>query len=125
MNHSDVQAWLDRYVEAWRRNELDPILDLFTEDASYSYRPYGGDAHTVVGREAIAESWLESPDEPGSWEAHYEPFAVDGHKAVAVGSSRYLQSATAQERTYSNAYLLEFSDDGRCSRFVEFYMLNK
>ena len=123
MNRSDVQAWLDRYVEAWRANEPEPIKALFTEDAVYRYRPYDDPEQMTTGNEAIADSWLEQPDDPGSWEAKFEPYAVEGDRAVAVGFSRYRASDTQPERTYHNAYLLRFAADGRCSEFSEFYML--
>jgi ketosteroid isomerase-like protein len=123
MNRDGVQAWLDRYIVAWRANDRGPIEALFTEDAVYSYRPWLSDEHTVRGRDAIIASWLEEPDDPGSWEAHYEPYAVDGDRAVAVGWSRYAASDGAPERTYHNAYLLRFAPDGRCAEFREFYFL--
>lgn len=121
MKRAEVQAWLDRYIEAWRANERGPIEALFTEDAVYRHRPY---SNPVSGRAVIAGSWLEELDDPESWEAHYEPYAVEGDRAVAVGFSRYHKS-TEPERTYHNAYLLRFSPDGRCSEFTEFYMLEE
>ena len=51
MNQSDVQGWLNRYVEAWRSNDRAVIESLFTEDAVYSYRPWDSDEQTVRGRE--------------------------------------------------------------------------
>ena len=123
MNRTDVQTWLDRYVEAWRANEAGPIEALFTDDAVYSYRPWDSDEHTMRGRDAIVASWLEEPDAPEAWDAHYEAFAVDGDRAVAVGWSRYAPTGDDPERTYHNAYLLRFAPDGRCAEFHEFYML--
>ena len=123
MNRSDVQTWLDRYVDAWRTNEAGPIEELFTDDAVYGYRPWDSDDHTFRGRDAIVTSWLEEPDAPGSWDAHYEPYAVEGDHAVAVGWSRYAPDGDEPERTYHNAYLLRFAPDGRCSEFHEYYML--
>ena len=123
MNRSDVQTWLDRYVDAWRTNEAGPIEALFTEDAVYGYRPWDSDEHTVRGRDAIVASWLEEPDAPASWDAHYEPYAVDGDRVVAVGWSKYAPSGDDPERTYHNAYLLRFAADGRCAEFHELYML--
>jgi hypothetical protein len=123
MTHADVQGWLDRYVAAWRANEPGPIEALFTEDAIYGYRPWDDDNSTVRGRDAIVANWLEHPDAPDSWDAHYEPFAVEGDRAVAVGWSRYAATADNPERTYHNAYLLRFAPDGRCAEFHEFYML--
>ena len=117
-----MQAWLDRYIEAWRANDRGLIEALFTEDAVYRYRPYADPDQTVTGSTAIAESWLEEPDAPESWEAQYEPYAVDGNRAVAVGWSRYRATDSDPERTYHNAYLLRFAPDGRCREFTEFYM---
>jgi ketosteroid isomerase-like protein len=125
MNRSDVQAWLDRYVDAWRSNDRASIEALFTEDAVYGYRPWDSEKHTVRGRDAIVASWLEEPDAPGSWDARYEAWAVDGERAVAVGWSRYAAIDDKPEQLYHNAYLLEFAPDGRCRSFHEFYMLEE
>lgn len=122
MDRTDVQAWLDRYVEAWRTNDRGQIESLFTGDAEYRYRPYGGDAHATRGREAIVEAWLEDWDPPDSWEASYEPFAVDGDRAVATGISRYFASDKGPERIFHNVFLLRFTEDGRCAAFSEYYM---
>ncbi len=40
MTHDDVQAWLDRYVDAWRTYDPAVIGDLFTEGAEYRYHPW-------------------------------------------------------------------------------------
>lgn len=122
MIHADVQAWLDRYVAAWRSNDAGLIADLFTEDAVYGYRPYDTPDSTVRGRDAIVASWLDDTDEPDAWEARYEPYAVDGDRAVAIGWSRYRATADEPERTFHNAYLLRFAPDGRCAEFREYYM---
>ena len=122
MTPNDVQGWLDRYIEAWRTNDRGKVEALFTEDATYRYRPYGGDQHAAIGRDAILESWLEEGDPPGSWEAHYEPWAVDGDRAVATGRSDYFASDKGEARTYHNVFLLRFAPDGRCAEFTEYYM---
>ena len=125
MNHDDLQAWLDRYVEAWRTNERSQIASLFSEDAVYRYRPYGGEARAARGREAIVQAWLEEEDPPGSWVARYEPFVIEGDRAVATGVSRYHASDKGPARTYHNAFLLRFGRDGRCAEFTEYYMLEE
>ena len=118
MDVSSVQHWLDGYVAAWRANEREAILALFSEDVSYRFHPFGD---PVRGNAAVADAWLEEPDAPDSWDAHYEPFAVDGQRAVAVGTSHYRAAAGKEERTYHNVFLLEFDADGRCAAFTELY----
>jgi uncharacterized protein (TIGR02246 family) len=125
MNRSDLQDWLDRYVEAWRTDDADQVASLFTDDAVYRYRPYGGDAHAVTGRDAIVAAWLDEGDPPDSWEAAYQPWAIDGERAVATGTSRYFASDRGPERTFHNAFLLHFAPDGRCAEFTEYYMLEE
>jgi ketosteroid isomerase-like protein len=123
MNREDVQDWLDRYIAAWRANAREPIEALFTDDVVYRFRPYASHPH-AEGIEAVVRAWLEDTvDDLDSWEARYEPYAVEGDRAVAVGWSRYAATDTEPERTYHNAFLLEFSRDGRCRAFTEFYML--
>jgi hypothetical protein len=122
---ADVQAWLDAYVAAWRANERAPIEALFSADATYRYNPWDEGDEVLIGCEAIAASWLEHPDDPGSWEASYRPFVIEGDRAVAVGTSRYAARGDQPARTYHNVYLLEFAPDGRCRSFTELFMLER
>ncbi|HET7168297.1 MAG TPA: nuclear transport factor 2 family protein [Candidatus Limnocylindrales bacterium] len=118
MTRDDVQRWLDAYVDAWRTYEPAAIAALFSDDVRYAYQPY---RDPVVGRDAVVADWLESPDDPGSWEAHYEPYAVDGDRAVAVGTSRYLNPDGTQRTIFYNVWLLRFEPDGRCAEFIEYW----
>jgi hypothetical protein len=120
MTHDDVRSWLDRYIDAWRRNERQPILDLFTEGATYSYGPY---RQPIRGRDAIADSWLEGPDAPDSWDAVYDPIAVDGDTAVVHGRSRYYNDDRTQLRTeYDNLFVIRFDGQGRATEFSEWFI---
>jgi ketosteroid isomerase-like protein len=120
MTHDDVQRWLDAYVDAWRTYDPDAIGALFAEDATYRYHPY--DEEAVVGREAIVADWLEEQDAPGSWEAHYEPYAIEGDRAVTIGTSRYVNPDGSLRDLYHNIWTLRFDADGRCTEFVEWFM---
>ena len=109
-----VQAWLDDYVAAWRSYDRDAIVALFTDDVSYRYLPFD---EPLIGAAAVADSWLANRDEPGSWEADYHPALIAGAQAVATGETRYTDG-----EVFSNLWQLEFADDMRCTRFVEWYL---
>jgi ketosteroid isomerase-like protein len=115
VDKSDVDRWLERYVEAWESADRDRIGDLFTEDAEYRYRPSD---EPLRGRAAIVASWLENPDPPGSFEAEYRAVAVDGNVAVATGTSSYPHEG----RVYDNVFVLRFDGEGRCRSFTEWFM---
>ena len=128
MTDDDVQRWLDDYREAWLSYDGTAIAALFSEDALYRYHPWD---EPVRGRDAIVSDWVapdgnaSTRDEPDSWDARYEPYALEGECAVAVGWSRYVAQGEQPERTYRNCYLLEFEPDGRCRSFIEYYVLEK
>ncbi len=115
MNHDELQRWLDAYLAAWRSYDRDEIAALFADNATYAYQPW---AEPLKGRAAIVDDWLDDPDDPGSWEADYRPLSVEGNRATATGQTRY-----AAGRTYWNLFVMAFNDDGQCTEFVEWYML--
>ncbi len=132
MERRQVEDWLRRYVEAWRSRDRAAIGELFAADAAYRYHPYDPDEAVVRGREAIVRAWIEgepagvasTPDEPGTFEARYAAYAVDGDRAVAVGWTRYWTDATHEREldTYDNVFLLRFDAEGRCLAFTEFFV---
>ncbi|HXG39554.1 MAG TPA: nuclear transport factor 2 family protein [Candidatus Limnocylindrales bacterium] len=128
MDRRAVAAWLERYVEAWRTYDPERIGELFAPDARYRYAPYDEDEDVVRGRDAIVANWLApggdeaARDAPGTWEARYEPWAVEGDRAVVVGETHYRATREAPARTYHNVFLLEFDAEGRCRLFTEYYM---
>lgn len=121
MDRKNVQAWLDKYVEAWRTYDQEQIRELFSEDALYFYSPWDEDSH-LRGREAILADWLKQPDAAGSWEAHYAPVAVEGNVGVAQGRTIYYRPDGTVDRQFDNIFVIHFDDDGRCTRFTEWFM---
>ncbi len=115
-----VQAWLDAYVRAWQSFDPEAIADLWTEDCVWVY-PFGVRAR---GRDAITAEWLAEQhlDDPGGYDAHYEPIAIDGDVVVTHGRTRFFDPATGTTQVvYDNVWVLRFGPDGRCSEFHEWY----
>jgi hypothetical protein len=119
VRREDVSDWLERYVAAWKSAERADIEALFSADARYRYHSYD---EPVVGPAAIADSWLDDPDEPGTFDASYACIAADGDAAVAVGRSTYLKADGEVDRVYDNVFVLRFEASGRCSEFTEWYV---
>ena len=119
MRREDVSRWLERYVAAWKSGDRAAIESLFGADALYRYHPSD---EPLVGRSAIADSWLDDPDTPGSFDASYECFVADGGAAVAIGTSTYFGADGAVDRVYDNIFALRFDAEDRCSEFTEWYV---
>ena len=122
-----VQAWLDAYERAWETYDRNDIAALWSDGAEYRWHPAD---EPTVGRDEIVRAWIapdgneSSRDEPGTYLGEYRPWAIDGNRAVAIGTSTYWTDASRSkvDRIYYNNWLLEFDDDGRCRSFTEYYM---
>jgi hypothetical protein len=117
-----VKAWLDAYVQAWLSYNPDAIGALFSEDASYAWHPWDEGADVARGRAAIVKAWLDDQDTPGTYQAEYEPLAIEGDLAIATGRSRYFTKAGALEREFYNCWVLRFDERGQCTSFTEWFM---
>jgi hypothetical protein len=115
---ADVEDWLRRYLEAWETNDPERIRELFTPDARYYTAPY---REPWRGRDEIADEWLERRDPPGTWRFRHEVIAVAGGQSFVRGWTEYLSPA---ER-YSNLWVIRLEQDGRCSEFTEWWMLEE
>lgn len=123
MDHHQFQGWLDRYIEAWKTYDEGQIGSLFSTDAVYRYHPQD---EPLRGREEIVKNWLESKDDPGTYDAHYEPLAIDGDTFVASGWSRYFEpDGTTMRDEYLNVYVCKFNDARECTEFTEYWIQNR
>jgi ketosteroid isomerase-like protein len=115
-----VSAWLDRYIQAWKTYDKEAIGALFSDDVLYYYSPFHD---PVRGRAAIVASWLEQPDQAGTYDAHYEPVLIEGDRALTNGHSRYFeQDGKTLKTEYDNIFVLRFDEQGRCKEYREWYM---
>ena len=127
ITHEHVQRWLDAYAHAWETYSEADVRELFSADAEYRWHPYDD---PEKGIDDITFAWVNpggnasDRDKPGTYAAELVPFAVDGNKAVAVGTCTYWTDATRSKvaRIYYNNWLLEFDDAGKCRSFTEYYM---
>lgn len=119
MERADVAAWLDAYVAAWGSYDRERIGALFAENARYRYHPFD---EPIRGRDAIVDSWFDEPDAPGSYEAAYEPVAVEGEVAVATGTSTYTNPDGSLRTVYDNCFVMRFDAAGLCAEFTEWFV---
>jgi ketosteroid isomerase-like protein len=115
MERTAVDAWVSRYVEAWRSNDPEAIGALFTDDAEYRTGPFDDPWR---GRAEIVEAWLERKDEPGSWRFEIVGVHVAGDTAFVEGRAHYPDDG----QRFANLWQLELDDGGRATRYVEWWM---
>jgi uncharacterized protein (TIGR02246 family) len=117
MERSDVHAWVDRYVRAWKTNDPEDVRSLFTEDGRYATAPY---RDPWSGHQGIVEGWLERKDQEGTWDFTYDVQGIDREAGLAFvrGRTVYHDEGIA----YANLWVIRMHGDGRCLEFVEWWM---
>ena len=94
VTEQQVQAWVERYVHAWRTEAEADIGALFTEDAEYHEWPY---ETSWVGRENIVRGWLERKDwQEGGWDFDWSVLMVNGDTAAVGGPGTTRSSVTSR-----------------------------
>ena len=86
MTRDDVARWLDRYIDAWRTYDRDAIRALFRRRRRVPLPPVG---RAGPRRRRRSPTTGSTTRHPGTYDAAYEPYAVDGNRAVALGTSDY------------------------------------
>jgi ketosteroid isomerase-like protein len=108
----DVEAWVERYVVAWRTAGTDLLVTLFTEDATYSPSPW---STPLVGLPALAAFWeAERDSAEEEFDIASEVVAVDGPTAVVRVGVDY-----ATGHRWRDLWLVQLDADGRCFVFEE------
>tara|TARA_R110002020_G_scaffold14291_8_gene50720 strand:- start:2519 stop:2890 length:372 start_codon:yes stop_codon:yes gene_type:complete len=108
MNTKDVRRWVDDYESAWREQDSATVARLFTEQAHYLNSPY---EVPLIGHEAIAAEW----NDPRPFTMAVESITADGSHAVVRVKVLYSEP----EQEYVDLWELDFAEDGRVERFVE------
>lgn len=118
MSYAMVTDWVEGYKRAWTSNDPDDIRALFTAEARYYTAPF---RDPWEGMAEILAGWKGRADHQGTWSFEYEVLSESGGLGVVQGVTHYRD----QGRDYSNLWLVWLDDDGRCTRFVEYWMLQE
>ena len=109
-----LDNWISLYRRAWESNEPDDIRALFTEGGTYRTEPH---SEPWAGHEEIVAGWTDAADQPGDATFEWTTLVEQGDLSIITGTTVY-----KERPTYSNLWVIRFSDDGRAREFTEWWM---
>ena len=114
--------WVDRYGEAWRLQDVDRILALFTETAQYVERPYDPENGIYRGHAGIKNYWIthiQARERSIEFRNISEDLVFDEHTQTAVAKwEASFEVRQSEDRQWKKVQFLQvaklrFAPDGR------------
>jgi hypothetical protein len=118
MNTDDLRNWLRAYGSAWEARNAVAASHLFSEEALYFETPY---AEPFRGREGIRGYWSKVTEDQRAVDFDSEALGFTGALGVATWSARFTLASSGAAVELNGVFLLEFDDDGLCSRLREWW----
>jgi hypothetical protein len=105
-----MNAWVERYLAAWRSDSPPDIAALFSVAATYHEEPSQA---TWTGHDAIVAGWqARSAEQHGDWAFDWEVLSQVGGSAVVTGVGHYDELGD-----FDNLWTIDLNEDGRCTEF--------
>ncbi len=79
LGDEEMEAVVDRYVEAWLRDDVDTVVEILTEDACFSMPPLGSWFRGTEALRTFLRGWPLS----GAWNWHTIRTTANGQPAIA------------------------------------------
>jgi ketosteroid isomerase-like protein len=118
VDHASAGDLLERYKRAWETFEGDSWTELFTDDAEYLRDPF---EPPMVGSNALRAYLLELAETQDQVEMTVERHWVVGATVLAAWHAGYIRVPTRARVRLAGFMTLEIADDGRISRFREWW----
>ncbi|MGH9052860.1 MAG: nuclear transport factor 2 family protein [Acidimicrobiia bacterium] len=110
--------WLERYGRAWREQDADSVVELFTEDAVYRSHPM---RPPLRGREQISRYWRSVTATQKNLELRFgEPITADRRMVAEWWAT---MRDEGEEVTISGSLILRFDSGGLCEELREYWHL--
>lgn len=111
-----VEEWIEEYGRAWREQDANAVVALFTEDAEYRSSPF---REPHVGSDGIRAYWERATATQEDADVSTGKPIVDGN-VVAVEWWTTMRDE-GEEITLPGCLLLRFAPDGRCEALREYW----
>jgi hypothetical protein len=111
MKYDQIDKWIEKYVEAWRDNDVSKLADLFTAHAKYKEAPW---SNTIQGLSDIQKFWEEVCLRQSDFEIRSKIIAVEGTTAEVHVNVIYKNDKPSK---WQDVWVLIFNDEGLCDSY--------
>ena len=119
MTESELNAWLEKYGDAWENQNADAVATIFTEHGTYAWGPF---TDPIRGRKAIHAAWEHATKgQQEDIKFGHETLAVTATRGIARWWASMTVKSTGQPVRMEGIFLVTLTADGLCSEFREWW----
>lgn len=118
MNERDLEAWLERYRQAWESCDPEVAASLFSENARYYETPFLAPAE---GRDGVRRYWTNATGSQSDITFSYDIISVSGCQGIARWWASFKRVTSGVMVSLDGVFLLEFTSEGLCCEFREWW----
>lgn len=118
MNQNELEAWLERYGQAWENRDPEAAAALFSEDARYYETPFIAPAQ---GRDGVREYWAHATRNQSDVTFSHDIVSVSGGLGIARWWATFRRVPSGVMVRLDGVFLLEFDDEGLCRELREWW----
>jgi ketosteroid isomerase-like protein len=118
LTSASLEAWLERYGDAWEARDASAAGRLFAADARYQESPFD---EPKKGRAGIEEYWRSVTADQREVRFESSIIAVNGKTGIAHWSAKFRLESTGAIVELDGMFVLEFDSAGQCSELREWW----
>jgi ketosteroid isomerase-like protein len=107
----DINKWLDKFENFWKKHEIDKIMNLFTRDVEYWETPF----KKLEGIEQVEKEWQGVVNQE-KIKLDFEVFSREEDKYCVIWHLKY-EDQKGKEEEFAGAYLVRLNPDNKCYYF--------
>jgi ketosteroid isomerase-like protein len=113
-----AEHWLQRYGDAWEREDPAAAAGLFTEDCQYFETPFSPPA---CGREGVLRYWSAVPEGQTEVSFRFRLLALQSSTAIAHWSASFTRRTSGSRVALDGVFVLDFDERGLCRTLCEWW----
>ncbi len=122
MNQSGVDNWLKLYRTAWMQQRPDLIKELFTQDATYSEKPFEG---SFQGIDAITRYWEKISKTQKDVFFDYGIICIYNNIGIAHFTASFFRKPDQLQIKLDGIFKVELDSQNKCTSFSEWWQSQK
>lgn len=106
-----IEDWLEQFHDAWKRHDIDAVMDLFTDDVEYWETPH----YRIESKQELEKEWQAIKIQQNIQIETKLFSSADDNKHTVIWNLSYENNGNTHKS--AGTYLISLNEEGKCYFF--------